>query len=172
MKRILFLRPLLLVAISIIASLSVVALNPALVHADSVSDGLNQLKNDTGNAYPTSVAGDKLTPSQILGKIIEISLGIAFAIAVIMVIYGGFQYITSAGNEEKATSARKTLLYAGIGLVIILLSFVMVSTLLNFVTKGGTGGTSGGSSGSNAPVKPPTRTPPVPTPPPPGNDTI
>jgi hypothetical protein len=163
MNRILFLRPLLLLAVAVTASLFMVVAVPALARADSVSDGLNQLQNQTGNAYPTTVFGGKKTPSAILGQIIQIALGIAFAVAVIMVIYGGFQYITSAGNEEKATDGRRTLVYALIGLVIILLSFVIVTTLVNFInnrgttTNSGSGTPTGGTNTTNNPPKPPIR---------------
>jgi len=154
MTRILFLRPLLLLTIAIMASLFVAASSPVPVMADNVSEGLNQLKNGTNGAYPTTAFGDKKTPSQILGQIISIALGIGFAIAVIMVIYGGFQYITSAGNEEKATAGRQTLIYALIGLVIILLSFVIVTAVVNFINKGDID-VSGNSNSSNTNTTPP-----------------
>lgn len=126
------------------ASFSVLLVAPALSHADGVGDGLNQLKNSTGNSYPNTVFSGK-TPAEIFGQIINIALGIAFAVAVIMVIYGGYQYITSAGNEEKATAGRQTLIYALIGIVIVLLSFVIVNAVLTFVRNGanGTGGGNG-----------------------------
>lgn len=145
MNRITFFRPLFLVAISSMAILTFAMAVPAAVHADGVSDGLDKLKTQTGNSYPTTVLGGKKTAPEILGTIINIMLGIGFAIAVVMVIYGGYQYITSAGNEEKATSGRQTIFYALIGLVIIVLSFVIVSAVLNFVRNGIT-------PGSNTPV--------------------
>lgn len=126
-------------ALLVVGFLAVFTLSLSLsspVHADSVTEGLDKLKTATGDAYPDTVFSDKKTPSEILGQIISIALGIAFAIAVIMVIYGGYQYITSAGNEEKATSGRQTILYALIGIVIILLSFVMVRAVVGFVQKG------------------------------------
>ncbi len=129
---------------ALMASFSVLLVAPALSHADGVGDGLNQLKNSTGNSYPNTVFSGK-TPAEIFGQIINIALGIAFAVAVIMVIYGGYQYITSAGNEEKATAGRQTLIYALIGIVIVLLSFVIVNAVLTFVRNGanGTGGGNG-----------------------------
>ena len=44
---------------------------------------------------------------------------------VVLMIIGGFRWMTSQGNEEKVTSAKKLLLTASIGLLIILASFAI-----------------------------------------------
>ncbi len=143
-------RSLALLAVGFAASFAI-AMSPAVfVHADSVTEGLDKLKTATGDAYPDTVFSDKKTPSEVLGQIINIMLGIAFAVAVIMVIYGGYQYITSAGNEEKATSGRQTILYALIGIVIIILSFVIVRAVVGFV-KNGTGSSNTSTNNRNGP---------------------
>ncbi len=51
-------------------------------------------------------------------------------LAVIMVIYGGFLYVSSAGNEENVNKAKKILLYAVVGIVVIIVSFALVNTIL------------------------------------------
>lgn len=51
-------------------------------------------------------------------------------LAVVMVIYGGFLYVSSAGNEENVNKAKKILLYAVVGIVVIIVSFALVNTLL------------------------------------------
>lgn len=51
-------------------------------------------------------------------------------IAVVMIIYGGFLYVTAAGNGEKVESAKKIIMYSVIGIIIILLSFAIVNTIL------------------------------------------
>lgn len=58
-------------------------------------------------------------------------------VAVIMVIYGGILYVTAAGKEDQVGTAKKVILYAIIGIVIIALSFALVNTVL----KAGTGET-------------------------------
>lgn len=54
--------------------------------------------------------------------VIEAILRLAGVVAVVMVIWGSFEYILSQGNPDKATSARKTLINAGVGLAIVLVS--------------------------------------------------
>lgn len=56
-------------------------------------------------------------------------LGATFAFAVIMLIVGGFRYITSAGNEGQAEAAKEQITQAIIGLVIVLLAYVIASTI-------------------------------------------
>jgi len=55
-------------------------------------------------------------------KVIGFLWLIAIPIASIMVLVGGFQMMTSAGDPEKFSSGKKTLTYAAIGLVVILLA--------------------------------------------------
>jgi heme/copper-type cytochrome/quinol oxidase subunit 2 len=66
--------------------------------------------------------------------IINWMLGIAFGIAVLFLIVGGFWYITSAGNEETAEKGRGTAINAIIGIVIIILSYVIINVVSNLVT--------------------------------------
>ena len=47
-----------------------------------------------------------------------------------MIIYGGILYVTSAGNDENVQKAKKILMYAIVGIVVILLSFAIVNTVI------------------------------------------
>ena len=59
-------------------------------------------------------------------NIISVVLGVVALIAVIFIIVGGVQYITSSGDTGKAMKARNTILYSVIGLIIAILSFAIV----------------------------------------------
>ncbi len=83
---------------------------------------------------------DETSFSQLVTFVINIMLGIAFVVAVLFLIIGGFQYITSAGNEEAAEKGKGTVVNALIGIVIIILSYVMVNVVSNLVGKSGTSG--------------------------------
>ncbi|MBU0613290.1 pilin [Patescibacteria group bacterium] len=58
--------------------------------------------------------------------IIQWILGLLGLIAVIMILIGGFKWMTAGGNEEKIESAKKLLTSAIIGLVIVLLAWAIV----------------------------------------------
>lgn len=62
---------------------------------------------------------------ELLGGVIEWILGFAGALAALAIIYSGIMYITAGGDAEKALKARKNFLWAVIGIVIIVLSFVI-----------------------------------------------
>ena len=59
-------------------------------------------------------------------NIINWILSLLAVVAIIMVIYGGFMWLTSAGNEERITKAKKILSSARIGLAVIILSWALV----------------------------------------------
>jgi hypothetical protein len=76
--------------------------------------------------------------NSLIRTVINWLLGIAFAVAVLFLIIGGFQYITSAGNEEAAEKGKGTAVNALIGIVIVILSYVIVNVVSNFVSNAGT----------------------------------
>ncbi|MFH1610448.1 MAG: Ig-like domain-containing protein [Patescibacteria group bacterium] len=66
-------------------------------------------------------------------NIINVFLGLLGLIAVILIIYAGFIWMTSQGRAERVEKARKIIINAIIGLVIILLSYLIVRTVMSFV---------------------------------------
>ena len=82
--------------------------------------------------------------SDTIAQVINIISVFAGAVAVVMIIVGGFRYVTSAGNAESAKSARSTLLYALIGLVIIAMAQIVVQFVIQNVKDCPNGKTSTG----------------------------
>ncbi len=70
---------------------------------------------------------------QAIINIVQFILGFLGLIAVIIVLYGGFQWMTAAGNEEKVSSARATLTAGLIGLVIILAAYALTQFVIGTV---------------------------------------
>lgn len=68
-----------------------------------------------------------------LQQILQIVLGIFGAIAVLMIVIAGLKFVTSAGNPQAAGKARNTILYAIIGLLVIIASEAIVSFVLGKV---------------------------------------
>ena len=58
-------------------------------------------------------------PTQIVATIINSLLLLVGAVFVIMVIYSGFSWMTSAGNDDKIKKAKQNLIYAVVGVIII-----------------------------------------------------
>ena len=63
-------------------------------------------------------------------KIVRIILGLVGIIAIVITIYGGYIWMTSAGNPEKIDQAKRILRNAAIGLVIIFSAFAIVSFII------------------------------------------
>lgn len=63
-------------------------------------------------------------------NIITLVLGLLGIIAVIMILWGGFQWMTAGGNTEKVDSAKKILSAAIFGLVIVILAWAIVNFVI------------------------------------------
>lgn len=67
----------------------------------------------------------------VIGKAINVALGFTSVVAIIMIVLGGFWYLTAAGNEEQAKKGSKYILYALIGIIILTFSYAIAFTLLS-----------------------------------------
>ncbi len=75
------------------------------------------------NQLPTKQAGFVFFGQRLLGFILS---GLA-GVSILMFVYGGTLWLTSAGNEERVAKAKRTLLYATIGLVVVMSSYIFIS---------------------------------------------
>ncbi len=69
------------------------------------------------------------TPTDYAIRGIQVFMGFIGIIALILIIYGGFLMLTSAGNEERITEGRKIIQWAAIGILIILSSVGIVQLI-------------------------------------------
>jgi len=77
--------------------------------------------------------------SQMIQTGINIStliVGLTGSVALLMFAYGGVMFIIAAGNQERVTKAKQILGAAGIGIVIIFTSWLLVNFIILTVTKG------------------------------------
>ncbi|MCF7905827.1 pilin [Candidatus Gracilibacteria bacterium] len=51
-------------------------------------------------------------------------------LATVMVIYGGFLYVTAGGDDAGAEKGKKILTYAAIGIIVVLVSYALINTLI------------------------------------------
>lgn len=103
----------------------------AKVHADAKADvcqGVGLLSGNGCTTPPGSTSPDSLVATVI--NILSIVVGIA---AVIMIIIGGFRFVMSGGDPKNTESARNTVLYALVGVVIVLLAQILVRFVINKV---------------------------------------
>jgi hypothetical protein len=64
--------------------------------------------------------------------LIQFALGVLGGIAVIMIVIGGIKYATSGGDSSGVSSAKNTILYSVIGLVVALLAWGIVTLVITY----------------------------------------
>lgn len=75
---------------------------------------------------------------ETIGGIIKAALGFLGLIAVIIVLIGGFKYMTAGGSDEKVQDARKYIVSGIIGLAIILSAYAITTFVIsNLITASG-----------------------------------
>ncbi|MCA9327583.1 hypothetical protein KDA14_03585, partial [Candidatus Saccharibacteria bacterium] len=98
---------------------------------DSLCNGAS-LDVSAGGSCETGDTSGKA--NDLIATVINIFSVIVGVVAVIMIIYGGFRYITSGGDSGKITNAKNTIIYALIGLVVVALAQFIVKFVLEKVT--------------------------------------
>jgi hypothetical protein len=88
------------------------------------------------NPGQCSAAGTDATTkiNNLVHTVVNLLSAIVGIVAVIMIIVGGFRYITSGGNDTSVTAAKNTILYAIIGLVVVALAQIIVRFTLSKLT--------------------------------------
>ena len=98
--------------------------------ASTGSDGTGSECTEAGGS--TASAGGLFALASNVVNIFSIIVGI---IAVLMIIFGGFKYITSGGDSGNVSGAKNTLIYAIVGLIIVALAQFIVQFVLNTADK-------------------------------------
>ncbi len=109
--------------------------------SDAQSGGLRSgIQAAHGSGQPTDLFGD----GAIFETIVNTFLFLIGAVAVLMIVFAGFRYVTSGGNAANVTAAKNTVLYAIVGVVIALLAYAILDFVLATFQGGSVnGGTAG-----------------------------
>lgn len=116
----------LVVMLGLIVGVGAVAL-PAPAQAINVFSGCSGQASDS-----KSVCGAAKTDNatHMARTVINIMLTILGIVAVIMIVIGGMRYVLSGGDASAVTSAKNTILYSVIGLVVAVLAFAIVNFVI------------------------------------------
>lgn len=74
-------------------------------------------------------------PRLVVGRIINVSLSLLGTIAVALIVYAGFLWMTAGGNDDQITKARGIIYAAVIGLVIILSAYAISNFIIGNIYK-------------------------------------
>ena len=86
-----------------------------------------------------------------VGSIVNVLLWVVGILSVAMIAWSGFKYITSAGDTSKLASAKSTLIYAVVGLIIAIMAYAIVNFVRTEVTSTGGKAVGGSLSGTSSP---------------------
>ena len=121
----------LMMAVSFVSVSAPVMVSAQSTIADQVCSGvLNTSGVEATDASSCEEDGDN-SFSTIITKVINIFSILIGSVSVIMIIIGGFRYIISGGDQNNVTAAKNTIMYAIIGLVVVLFSQVIVRFVLS-----------------------------------------
>lgn len=101
---------------------------------DNLCGSANSLTVDSTGTCASTTASGTSTVNNVITTVINLFSVLVGVIAVIMIIYAGLRYITSGGDSAKITSAKNTIVYAIIGLIVVALAQFIVKFVLNKVT--------------------------------------
>ncbi|MEK9157173.1 MAG: pilin [Patescibacteria group bacterium] len=68
-----------------------------------------------------------------IGNLIRVALSFLGVIAVCIVLYGGFKWMTAGGNDEKVSEAKRLMISGLIGLAIIMSAYAIASFVIGSV---------------------------------------
>jgi hypothetical protein len=133
----------LILAVSLLFTFAVPVVAPAATYAATTEQ--TSINNNLCGGSNFDLSGDtkstdkcKDTDNNSLSARIRTLLNVLSAvigiIAVIMIIYAGFRYVTSAGSEGGVKAAKNAIVYAIIGLVVVALAQVIVHFVIANVT--------------------------------------
>ena len=120
-------------ALLLVGSATVVATQPAYAN-DAAKKSACEATGGSWSGGGCNKAQAEASINNTLDNVINIFSVIVGIVAVVMIIVGGFKYITSSGDSSKVSSAKNTILYAIIGLVVVALAQIIVRFVLSNAT--------------------------------------
>ncbi|MEK7148845.1 MAG: hypothetical protein AAB796_00385 [Patescibacteria group bacterium] len=94
----------------------------------SVAIGISALAQGIQNPL-----GQGSTISSVIGQIVDFIFSLGLAISVIVLAIGAYQYLFSFGSEQKVEQAHKTLWYAVLGIIIMLVGKGLATLITNIL---------------------------------------
>lgn len=117
------------------ATIAAIAL-PMAVGAQGTTAPLDVAGTGIGYGSYTGLSGQDLRIT--IANIIRTAMGLLGIIAVLIILYGGFKWMTAAGSEDKVGEAKKIITAGIIGLIIIISAYAIASFVVsNLVTATG-----------------------------------
>jgi len=96
----------------------------------TAAQGLKNINQGIDTTAQSAGVKSDATLIDLLAMLVQVLLGMLGLVFMILIIYGGVQWMTAAGNEEKVLKAKKLLINSVIGFIIIILSYAIAFFVL------------------------------------------
>lgn len=122
----------------ILVSLALVGFSTFVLQADPVfaNNATDDICEGLGGTVGDGCEADDAGPTVegVISTVVNILSLIVGLTAVIMIIWGGFRYVSAGGDSSKISSARTTIIYAIVGLVIVAMAQFIVQFVVDRAT--------------------------------------
>ncbi|PIS04864.1 MAG: hypothetical protein COT81_04385 [Candidatus Buchananbacteria bacterium CG10_big_fil_rev_8_21_14_0_10_42_9] len=122
-----------------LAVLSFSFMQPAFASHGLIHDIKEELEPIGVNAYGIQEGDAEEDPRVVAIQVVRVFFSILGVVFIILLIWAGFTWMTSAGDEDKIATAKKTISAAVIGLIIIFVSYALATFILDTIICGTTG---------------------------------
>ncbi len=92
-----------------------------------------KLDNPLSGVCSATITGQQCV-QLIIGNVIKAALGIVGSIALLIMTYGGFRWLTAMGNSESVEKGKETLIWAALGLAVIFGAYAVTSYIITKLT--------------------------------------
>lgn len=106
---------------------------------DSCKCGADPKSGDECVQLENPLVGETTDISALIGTLIKAALGVSGAVALVMFFWGARAWVISQGNAEKIKAGTDTMVWTGIGLLILFASYILVNVIIQFITGTGQG---------------------------------
>ena len=116
-----------------IAIMTCVVFGASVLSTASLSGSASAQVSEGINTATTSEMKGKSIDGKdgLIKTVVNVLLWAVGILSVIMIIFSGFRYITSAGDASKTKSAQSTLIYSVVGLIVAIMAYAIVNMVIN-----------------------------------------
>ncbi|MDD2807258.1 MAG: hypothetical protein PHW95_01905 [Patescibacteria group bacterium] len=105
--------------------LALVAAPIALAESSQVNNLIRDQLKPVEDIYSPNQHVDSSTFAKSISQIIKVALGFLAIIFLVLILYAGFTWMTAAGNEDRISTAKKTMAAAIVGVAIVLSAYII-----------------------------------------------
>ncbi len=127
-----------ILTVSTVLAMAITALSPMAASATTMISS-----TDLGISYGGAIGLGTSDIRTTIANIIRVAMGLLGIVAVVIVLVGGFKWMTAGGNDEQVGEAKKWIFSGVIGLAIILSAYALATFVINSLVNATTNGQAG-----------------------------